>query len=402
MGVVATHPDDLVPPVVDSVYVSHVVASVRKSAGGPSYSVPRLVEELARTGRRAQLRTLSAPYSENVDLRGCDARFHRPARGCPGRVLSASSDLRNALFADAVAGAILHAHGLWLMPNVYPAWAKRRSRGAAKLVHSPRGMLAAQALQYSTLKKRAFWWTLQRSALADVDCFHATAASEYEAIRAAGLRNPVAIVPNGIDIPELLPLPSCTGKRIALYLGRLHPKKGLERLVRAWAGIEQAFPDWELHIRGPAENGHDTFLRELVRSVQAKRVEIKGPVYGQDKVEIFRCAEIFLLPSISENFGITVAEALASEVPVIATKGTPWAGLETECCGWWVDQGVEPLAERLREAISRPPGVLRTMGRRGRAWMVRDFSWVRVASEMLAVYSWVRGSAERPPSVRIE
>jgi glycosyltransferase involved in cell wall biosynthesis len=113
-----------------------------------------------------------------------------------------------------------------------------------------------------------------------------------------------------------------------------------------------------------------------------------------------RAADLFVLPSLNENFAITVAEALAVGTPVIATKGSPWSGLETEGCGWWVDHGVDPLAAALGKSMSMSRAALNAMGERGRAWMVRDFSWTRVATDMLGTYRWLLGHSRQPPCVR--
>ena len=135
--------------------------------------------------------------------------------------------------------------------------------------------------------------------------------------------------------------------RVVLSLGRIHPKKGLDRLVRAWAKVEAAHPDWRLRIVGPAELGHDAELRALAASLNLSRVSIEPAIYGEEKYTAFREADIFVLPTLNENFAMTVAESLAAGTPVISTKGAPWAGLEVERCGWWIDHGIEPLAAAL-------------------------------------------------------
>jgi glycosyltransferase involved in cell wall biosynthesis len=243
---------------------------------------------------------------------------------------------------------------------------------------------------------------MQRDALAEVDCLHATALSEYHEIRAAGLRAPVAVIPNGIDLPEITPLRHIdTRERVVLFVGRIHPKKGLDPLVRAWKQVSPLFPQWQLRILGPAERGHDDALRSLAKLLSADRIEIGGPVYNSAKLDAYRKADLFVLPTLNENFGTTVAEALAAEVPVITTKGAPWPGLETERCGWWIDHGVEPLARALGIGMSLPATERNAMGRRGRAWMAREFSWERVAREMLSVYAWLARSSEMPSIVRL-
>ena len=380
--------------------VTQTIAGVERQAGGPSYSVPALSAALTRCGAKVILRTLSADPEPVLPV-AYSLGLHAPARGF-GAIPRMSASLRNALLADYRAGAVVHCHGLWLMPSIYPAWAKRRAGGRGKLVHSPRGMLGAEALRISAWKKRPFWWLVQGSALGAADCLHATAASEYQEIRAAGLRNPVAVIPNGIDLPELSGVPKTrVRERTVLSLGRIHPKKGLDRLMRAWALVESSHPDWRLRIVGPAEVGHDEELRRLANSLGLRNASVEGPVFGPEKLQLYRSIDLFVLPTLNENFAITVAEALAAEIPVISTKGAPWAGLDTERCGWWIDHGVEPLAAALRAAMALPRPELHTMGTRGRAWMASDFGWDRIARDMLDVYRWLKQDGPPPSTVRM-
>ena len=382
----------------------HVVAGIADEDGGPSYSVPALVRALARRDGGATLRIVAATADLERGAGACATVSHRRSRGPLGSVLRHSPGLWRALHSDGAAGAILHAHGIWLMPNLYPAWAKRRSNGAAKLVHSPRGMLSREALKISASVKRPFWALAQRAALQAADCLHATSASEYGEIRAAGLGNPVTIIANGVDLPDLANAPRPQGpERIVLSLGRIHPKKGLDRLVRAWAAIEADAPASRLRIVGPAELGHDDELRALASLCNARRITIEPPIYrAREKLACYRGADVFVVPTLNENFGMTVAEALAAGVPVIATKGAPWAGLEDYRCGWWIDHGVDPLAAALRDALAMPREELHRMGARGRVWMGEAFGWDRIAGAMTEVYLWLKSGGEPPPSVRME
>ena len=159
---------------------------------------------------------------------------------------------------------------------------------------------------------------------------------------------------------------------------------------------------WTLKIAGPDEQGH---LREVL--AYAKRInvidniEYEGVVDGEAKERLFRNADVFILPSFSENFGVVVAEALAHGVPVITTKGTPWRDLEKNACGWWVEAEASALAAALRDAIAAGDNERAAMGSRGNLY-VKRFDWNAIAHDTLDVYLWLLGEAERPGSVRLD
>jgi len=264
-------------------------------------------------------------------------------------------------------------------------------------------MLGEAALRFSVRKKKMFWKLMQRSAIHAAACLHATSTQEYEDIRKFGLKGPVAVVPNGIDIPQALPKRSSNDhSRTVLYLGRLHPKKGLDQLVDAWELTKDRHPEWRLEIAGPIDSEYARMLKKRVESNAESRARLIGPVYGQSKAEAYRRADVFILPSFNENFAVTVAEALAHGTPVISTKGAPWRELSDRGCGWWVDHGTESLARALGQAMSLDRSRLSAMGEVGRAWMARDFDWNVIAASMAGVYRWLSGSEQRPACVVVD
>ncbi|KHQ50160.1 glycosyltransferase [Mameliella alba] len=373
-----------------SLLCRHIVASVDDEASGPTYSVTALAAGLQvhhvdcavmAVGRRRPEPGLEI-FAQDLTRLPVVNRF----------VISGA--LSRALDTAGKQGAVLHSHGLWLMPNIYPARAARRH--GVPLVVSPRGMLGPEALAFSRNRKRVIWALGQRRALETAACFHATAWSEVEDIRRAGLAAPVAVIPNGIDIPEGT---AETSARTVLHLGRLHPKKGIDRLVAAWARVAERHPDWRLRIVGPSEIGCREALERQVHDLGAPRVDFDGPLFGSEKRAAYRQAGLFVLPTLNENFGMVVAEALATGIPAISTKGAPWQGLETERCGWWVDHGPEPLAAALDAALALPDAERALMGARGRDWMRRDFGWDGIAARMAQVYAWCLGQGERPDCV---
>jgi glycosyltransferase involved in cell wall biosynthesis len=389
-----------------SVHAIHVIAGLHPAHGGPSYTVPRLCAALADAGAEiAMLSVTTLDVGSSNAPSNCyrDRRFPWDYARVPvlGQ-LRYSSGLARGLRQAASGAQVIHNHGLWLMPNVQAG--RIAAKAGKPLVVAPRGMLGPAALEFSRRKKLVFWHLLQGPVVRHSACIHATSEQEYQEIRAFGLKNPVAVIPNGIDLPVPLlnQFASDHRERTVLSLGRIHPKKGLDRLVRAWARLEVEYPGWRLRIIGPSELGYDRLLRELAATLSVQRLSIEEPVYGDCKLDVMRTADIFVLPTLNENFGITVAEALAAGTPVIATKGSPWSGLETEGCGWWIDHGVEPLAAALRRSMSLPRTALKAMGGKGQAWVAREFSWCRVARDMLDVYNWLLRRAPAPASVRFD
>ena len=368
--------------------------------------MPRLCEALAAAGVDTTLFSVVGQNGAQFTASTASYRnrcFNWDYAGVPVlRHLRASSGLAHALRGVASGVEVIHDHGLWLMPNVYAGWEAKRAK--TSLVVAPRGMLSPVALTFSRLRKRAFWWLLQGPAIYRAACVHATSTQEYEEVRAFGLTNPVAIIPNGIDLPEpqreadMSPGP----ERIVLSLGRIHPKKGLDTLIRAWAKLEAPHPGWRLRIVGPDEQAHADELRALAARDGLSRVSIEPPIFGNEKLRAYREADLFVLPTSNENFAVTVAESLAAGTPVISTRGAPWSGLARVGCGWWIDQGVDPLATTLANAMSMTREALKEMGARGRDWMARDFSWDRVARDMLAVYRWLSHATEPPETVRFD
>jgi glycosyltransferase involved in cell wall biosynthesis len=246
--------------------------------------------------------------------------------------------------------------------------------------------------------KKAFWLLEQKSALMAASCFHATSVSEYEDIRRMGFRQAVAVIPNGVDVPDLPPK-FVGSKRTLLFLGRIYPGKGLDVLLSAWGRIQDRFPAWGLRVVGPDDSGYLSKMRRLARELRIERVEFCGALFGREKWRAYREADLFVLPTSSENFGMSIAESLAAGTPAIVSKGAPWAALESQQAGWWIDIGVEPLVDCLREVLGRTPESLAEMGMRGRRWMAADFSWTQVGQQMGATYRWLLDRADRPNCV---
>jgi len=254
----------------------HVVPSVAREASGPSYSVPRLAESLAALGHHVELHTLGKAGALNHGY----VNHAHPNWPMLGR-LGVSPRLRDALRHAARRAQILHNHSLWMMPNIYPAAAVEGTE--CRLVVAPRGTLSNWAMRRSRYLKTLVWIAGQREVLRRADCFHATAVAELEDIQRRGFRTPVAVIPNGIDVPPLSTGETArNGLQRLLYFGRLHPVKGIDILLRTWKTLQTKFPDWELHIAGSDYDGCLAGYRRMASDLELKRVTFSGPAYGSE------------------------------------------------------------------------------------------------------------------------
>jgi glycosyltransferase involved in cell wall biosynthesis len=372
--------------------ISQIIQSVDNLSAGPTYSVAKLADELHKLGEDVSVLTLGRPpkaWPYDTPLRIHDGVLELKT----GISLSLMREIRK--LSDSP--GILHGHSIWRLANLFPLFL---DRGApARIICSPRGTLSPWSMQYKALIKQPFWHLLQKPALRRCHCFHATSLAEYESIRSVGLRGPIAVIPNGIDIPSPK-TDGLRGKRV-VFLSRIDPVKGVDTLLSAWAAIAADFSDWELVIAGPLKGAYPESMQALAREMRAPRVKFTGEVLGEAKRSLLQTASLFVLPSYSENFGMAVAEALAHGVPVITTTGTPWTDMRSHNCGWYIEPNQDALRETLREALGRPLPALHEMGRNGHAWMQQDYSWGHIATMMHQTYEWLLQDAPRPDWVQM-
>ncbi len=375
------------------------IPSLANSRGGPSAVVQNLSEHLVSQDVRVSVLTCRASVGQSEALpRDDDVRVIRvPGSGRGKQGFGAM--LEQGLFEHE--RTVVHDFGLWLPAN-HSVAAACSALGVGR-VCSPMGMLAPWALAHKAWKKRIAWWLYQHKDLRSASVLAATAEQERRDIRRRVPGKAVATIPHGVEIPGLSNLPSRNPQknwRTVVFLGRIHPVKGLKHLLEAWRLVCPA--GWKCVLAGPDEAGHRAELTMLLRSWDLGSVfEFSGMVQGTAKWALLRQADLFVLPSFTENFGLVVAEALACEVPVIASKGTPWSDLHEHGCGYWVDIGVGPLAEALRKATSLDDSERCEMGRRGRRLVVEHYCWPRVAELTRSVYEWTLSGGTPPACVHI-
>ena len=280
---------------------------------------------------------------------------------------------------------LVHIHGLWT-PALHRVARDCRVKGVPYVV-SPHGMLDPWALGVKKWKKRLAMALYQRRDLEGAAAFHVTAAPEERSVRAQGLSQPCFVVPNGVALPREMPprMAGGDGCRTAIFVSRLHPGKGLLTLAEAWARVRPA--GWVMKVAGPDSYRHQA---EVVARLETLGIrdqwQFAGMLDDEEKWKAYRSADLLVHPSVSENFGITVAEGLAAGLPALATKGAPWGELASERCGWWIDVGVEPLAAALREATTMDDAARAVMGARGRALVEAKYLWPGIGRAMAAAY----------------
>ncbi len=370
------------------------VTSICNESAGPSYTVPSLCDGLSRNGLDVELHVLDRV----PDVKRSYAIHTYSRSSFPTPRIGRSPAMFRSLKAAVADSDIIHSNGIWAMPEVYPAIVKRGTK--CKLVFSPRGGLSGTALRRSVLQKFVFGHFFgQYRALRETDMFHAASIKEMLEIRELGYDQPIALVPNGIDVPNIEHSPFKDGKRKLAFLGRIHETKAVDHLVAAWGNVAEKFPDWSLEIAGP-DYGARSKVEELVASRCIPRASFIGELHGMEKYRFLASADLYVLPSLTENFAITIAEALACGTPVIASRGCPWERLEEKGCGWWIDIGVDALTAQLERSLSVTPECLQTMGAIGRCWMSIEYSWDTVAKRMADAYRWLCDGGEKPACIK--
>ncbi len=302
---------------------------------------------------------------------------------------------------------VVHSHLLWTHCHLLADQFARRQR-VPHLI-SPCGTLASGALEHRSWKKKIILRAFQKAAIGRAHCLHAKSASEQLSIQKRFPRSEVALIPNSIEIPDTISEEACASyrkkymysgeERHILYLGRIHPVKNLDNLLRAWAQVSSRFPTWRLVFAGPDEDGHQLQLQQFAVELGiASTLRWTGNLPAKEKWAALKVAEILVLPSHFENFGLAAAEALAAGTPVMASTATPWKALADHDAGMWVDKQPDSMALALAQLCASSPEKLTEMGTRGRE-IALAFSPEKIQEEWVALYRWLTGCGERPACV---
>ena len=301
-----------------------------------------------------------------------------------------------------------HVHGLWMYCSLvnYRYCLQRHS----SYVISPHGMLDPWAVRNSAWKKRLVGWLFEEKHLVQADCLHALCAPELASFREVGLKNPVCVIPNGIDLPlrQGYDAPWLEkvedGKKVLLYLGRLHPKKGLVNLLCAWrqASVDNNHnSDWVLALAGWDQGGHKAELQKLAAELALEQsVLFLGPQFGIAKQACYENADAFVLPSFSEGLPMTVLEAWAYGLPVMMTPQCNIPEGFASNAAIKVDPTHEKITKGLMHLFSLTEAERKEMGCHGLSLVQRKFTWEKIAGEMYAVYQWIWAGGAPPECIR--
>lgn len=389
--------------------VGVVTASISRRAGGFFWSVRSLARSTKQAGCSVDVFSIADQYSSEDVTQWHNLDIHLLPQYGPA-AFGYAPGLANAVHSARI--DLVHSHGLWMYPSLAAGrWAQRSRK---PLIISPRGMLDPWAIRSSAWKKRIVGMMFERNNLRHASCLHALSDSEYRAIRTFGLKNPVAVIPNGVDLPNLSPigpepmwkrdLPS--DSRVLLFLGRIHPKKGLINLLRAWAlNRQQVSPTdlkWRLVIAGWDQGGHERDLQHLAETLGVTAsVRFIGAQFEEQKASSLAHADAFILPSFSEGLPMAVLEAWSYGLPVLMTPECNLPQGFDAAAAISVTTEINGIADGLAMLFNHSDAARRAMGCRGRKLVEQHFAWPVLGSQMYEVYAWLLGRRASPPNCLI-
>lgn len=355
--------------------IIHFIAGIDKKEGGTSEYMRLLGSELKN---HIEIVVATGISANPIDIAGVKIKFFETN---VLRWFSMLNEFRQFLIDEKP--DIVHINGIWSPQNW--GFQKVSQKLQIKVILSPHGMLEPWILAQNPWKKKLGLFLYQKKSIDKALCLHATAQMEADNIRSLGFKTPTYIIPNGIDLIDVKEVKEYYGTKKMVFLSRIHPKKGIELLLEAW--VNCSTDDWKLEIAG---NGDENYIEKLSQSAQdLKNVTFVGAKYGEDKWDFLRSADVMVLPTHSENFGIVVAEALAVGVPVVTTQGTPWEDLELNRCGWWINLSVSNLILALQDVMNTSLSDLEKMGDQGKKLVVAKYEIKVVTKKIIELYQKV-------------
>lgn len=358
--------------------IIHYIPSIDRTAGGTSTYMQVLAKEL---GKLAEVHILTHASENPLPMENCTIHYIPPFNPFNGKWKNTVVGLLAQVKPDVV-----HINCCW-MPACTAVQSLAQKRGY-KIVLTPHGMLEPWIIKrnYWTRKLPALM-LYQKTAIRKADCLQATAESERDNLLKLGYNRNIKVVHLGIDAEGIEMKKSWEKRKQLLFLSRVHVKKGINFLIEAASVLRDQLQGYKIVVAG---EGEPEYVATLKAQIQAEglddRICLIGGVYGKRKWELFQTSDVFVLPTHSENFGLAIAEALASGTPVVTTVGTPWRDLNDSNAGAWIEIGTQPLVDTLRRFLSFSEDTLEEMGRNGRKLVEAKYSAKVMAEKMMSVY----------------
>lgn len=358
--------------------IVHYIPSIERSSGGVGGYLQVLSHDL---GKHVELHVVTHHSADELEIENAQIHY---IDGRLSHLFQARRQFRSLL--EAVKPDVVHVNSCWEVLCSYTVfWAKGMGY---PVVITPHGMLEPWVIQRNYLKKKLPALCLyQKRSLRMADALIATAESEKENLLKLGYNRHVDVVQTGIVVDGIRMKQDWQRHKTIMFLALLRPNKGADLLVKAVSELKTELKGYHVIIAGSGDPVYVNTLKRLVSDLGLEEmVMFTGAIYGEDKWSLYRETDIFVLPTLNENFGIVVAEALACGTPVITTKGAPWRDLVERNCGWWIGRDVESLVAAMRSFLSLNEEELESMGRNGRMLVEEKYSSKRMAEEMLGLY----------------
>lgn len=385
----------------------HLVHNIDDSYGGPAKSIPYLMSSLEKLGNNQEV--ISLKYSNN-ETNEVISKLNLKSTSFQAHFLKAaaySPNIEDYLVKRIreTNNQIIHYHNIW---NYIPLIANKVAVNTnVPIVASPRGNLFPWNLKKGYLKKKLYMEVFQRRYFNTSDCIHVTSKEELKAVKNLGLNAPIGLISNGVDIDEFKNMQSKekhrdnlgidVNKKYILYMGRIEQKKGLLLLLHTYKDFVKKNDEWKILIAGPAyDKKYFQDCKDFaINAGLDKHIEWLGMVSGSKRIDAYGAADLFVLPTHSENFGIVIAEALASGLPVITTNGTPWAEIQNEFAGYII-----PLEKRFLLSSIDNFSKLSILEKNEMAANAKNiakrYSWDKPGHEMAQLYEWILGKRNQP------
>lgn len=369
--------------------VLHYIPSIDEKSGGLGAYMQLLTRDL---GVLCELHIATHKGDNERTLENCSIHYlpnkWLPWNNCKKEFLHLLKDIHPDVF---------HINSCWQpLCSLSAFWAKRlRDEDFEfrnmKIVYSPHGMLEPYAIaRHYWTKKMPAIFLYQKKGLSVCDLIHSTAETEKENLLKLGWNKNIYVVANCVQIDEIEMKTSWRRTKNVLFLSRVHPKKGVNFLIEAVSQLKEEMKDYTITIAGPGEESYINYLKNLAKNKGVSDLfDFIGPVFGREKWPLYRKADLFVLPTISENFGIVVPESLASGTPVISTNGAPWEELNEMNCGWCTEVGTKSLVGALKKFLACSETEIEQMGKNGRKLVEEKYASTSVARQFVDMYKFI-------------